>query len=54
MIENPEPKGWKALQAGVCKIFKEIGLHAEENKLVNTPRGSVSLDVFAIENNRIE
>ncbi len=49
MIENPEPKEWKALQAGVCKIFKEIGLHAEENKLVNTPRGSVSLDVFAID-----
>ncbi len=49
MIENPEPKEWKSLQAGVCKIFKEIGLHAEENKIVNTPRGRVSLDVFAVD-----
>jgi hypothetical protein len=49
MIENPEPKEWKALQAGTCKIFKEIGLHAEENKLVKTPRGTISLDVFAVD-----
>jgi restriction system protein len=49
MIENPEPKEWKALQAGICRLFKEIGLHAEENKIVATPRGTVSLDVFAVD-----
>ena len=49
MIENPEPKEWKTLQAGVCRIFKEIGLHAVENKLVTTVRGTVSLDVFALD-----
>lgn len=49
MIENPEPKEWQSLQTGVCRIFNEIGLHAEENKLINTPRGSVSLDVFAVD-----
>ncbi len=49
MIEIPEPKEWKSLQSGFCRIFNEIGLHAEENKLIITPRGSVSLDVFAID-----
>ena len=49
MIENPEPKDWKDLQSGVCKIFNEIGLHAEENKLFRTPRGTISLDVFAVD-----
>lgn len=49
MIENPEPKNWKTLQSGVCRIFKEIGLHAEENKLITTPRGKISLDVFAMD-----
>ena len=51
MIENPEPKEWKALQTGTCKIFKEIGvgLYAEENKLVKTPRRIISLDVFAVD-----
>ncbi len=49
MIENPEPKEWKSLQAGVCRIFNEIGLHAEEDKLIITPRGSVTLDVFAVD-----
>ena len=49
MIENPEPKQWKSLQAGICRIFNEIGLHAEEDKQITTPRGTVSLDVFAID-----
>jgi len=49
MIEHPEPKEWKSLQTGVCRIFNEIGLHAEENKLIITPRGSVALDVFAVD-----
>jgi hypothetical protein len=25
MIENPEPIEWESLQAGVCRIFNEIG-----------------------------
>jgi hypothetical protein len=54
MIENSEPKEWESLQTGVCRIFNEIGLHAEENKLINTPRGAVSLDVFAIDPGSID
>ena len=49
MMENPEPDDWEELQAGVCRIFTEIGLQAEQNKKVRTPRGEVSLDVFAID-----
>lgn len=49
MIENPEPNDWKDLQAGVCRIFNEIGLQAEQDKELKTPRGKVSLDVFAID-----
>ncbi len=49
MIEDHEPNDWKILQNGVCRIFNEIGLEAETNKEVTTPRGKVSLDVFAID-----
>ncbi|MCF6156809.1 MAG: hypothetical protein E3K36_16575 [Candidatus Brocadia sp.] len=49
MIEDHEPNDWKILQEGVCRIFNEIGLKAEINKEITTPRGKVSLDVFAID-----
>mgnify|MGYP001352841085 CR=1 FL=1 len=49
MIQNPAPTDWKDLQAGVCRVFREIGLHAEQDKVIKTPRGKVSLDVFAID-----
>ena len=49
MIENPEPKSWKELQSGVCRIFNEIGLEAETEKDIKTPRGSIELDVFALD-----
>ena len=49
MIENPEPNDWKKLQYGVCKIFNEIGLKAETEKEIKTPRGTVELDVFALD-----
>ncbi len=54
MIENPEPDDWKELQAGVCRILNEIGLQAEQDKKVRTPRGEVSLDVFAIDPGSVE
>ena len=54
MIENPYPKNWRNLQKGVCKIFNEIGLRAEESKVVSTPRGCVELDVYAVDNNSVD
>lgn len=49
MIENPEPSDWKELQTGVCRIFNDIGLRAAQDKEIKTPRGKVSLDVFAVD-----
>jgi hypothetical protein len=49
MIENPYPRRWKDLQRGVAQILRELGLTVEIEKTVATPRGSVELDVFAID-----
>jgi hypothetical protein len=49
MIEDYEPNDWKILQDGVCRIFNEIGLNAETDKEITTPRGKVFLDVYAID-----
>jgi restriction system protein len=54
MIENPNPIGWRDLQAGVCRIFNEIGLNAEVGKHFETPRGNVEADVFAIDENSVD
>ena len=49
MIDDPYPKDWKDLQAGVCRLFNEIGLSAEIEKVLNTPRGEVEVDVYAVD-----
>ncbi|MFA7327938.1 MAG: restriction endonuclease [Candidatus Ratteibacteria bacterium] len=53
-IEDPEPKEWRALQSGVCRIFNEIGLVASESVTIQTPRGSVELDVYAVDTSSID
>ena len=54
MIDNPHPQNWKDLQNSVCRLFNEIGLHAETEKLIQTPRGNVEVDVFAIDMNSVD
>jgi hypothetical protein len=49
MIDNPYPEDWKELQNGVSRLFNEIGLTSETEKVINTPRGSVEVDVYAID-----
>jgi restriction system protein len=49
MIEDPQPKDWKDLQKGVARIFEEIGFEVETEKVVDTPRGRIEVDVFAID-----
>jgi restriction system protein len=49
MIEDPFPSDWRQLQEGVCRILVEIGLTAESGKKVETPRGRVELDVYAVD-----
>ena len=54
MIENPNPQNWRDLQTSVCKIFNEIGLTAEERKIISTPRGKVEVDVYAVDLNSVD
>lgn len=54
MIENPKPSDWKELQSGVCRILNEVGIAAETEKSVKTPRGKVEIDVYGIDENSVE
>lgn len=38
---------WKDLQTGVQRIFRNVGLYAEVEVNIKTPRGSVNVDVHA-------
>lgn len=48
MIELTPPNDWKDLQNKVAQILSESGLEAETEKIVETVRGTVEIDVFAI------
>ncbi|KKB02724.1 restriction endonuclease [Pantoea anthophila] len=47
MIDNPLPASWQDLQFGVQRIFRNLGLNAEVEVDLETPRGSVNVDVLA-------
>lgn len=49
MIESPDIKDWKQLQYSVCRLLNEVGLAAQEAVVLKTPRGTVEVDVFAID-----
>jgi hypothetical protein len=49
MIESPEAEDWKQLQYSVCRLLNEVGLTAQEAVVLKTPRGTVEVDVFAID-----
>ena len=49
MIDHPLPDDWKELQSGVQRLLRNIGLDAEKEVEVETPRGKVELDVFAVD-----
>jgi restriction system protein len=44
-----QPRNWKDLQDKVDFIFTCVGLASEKEKHVTTPRGTVELDVYAID-----
>lgn len=54
MIDNPYPKKWQDLQIGVNRIFLDVGLLSEVEKDLPTPRGSVNVDVFAIDERSLD
>ncbi|MBG0676451.1 restriction endonuclease [Enterobacter bugandensis] len=47
MIDDPLPENWQDLQTGVQRIFRNVGLFAEVEVDLETPRGSVNVDVLA-------
>lgn len=49
MIDDPYPRDWRELQAGVCRLFSDIGLTAVTEKQLTTPRGVVEVDVYAVD-----
>lgn len=50
MIESKLPETWEDLQRNVTKILLESGFEAETPKLVETVRGKVEIDVYAVDN----
>lgn len=54
MIDNPLPQDWRSLQNEVCRLFNEIGLTAEIEVPLKTPRGTVTVDVFAVDNRSVD
>ncbi|EIK69535.1 hypothetical protein PseBG33_0204 [Pseudomonas synxantha BG33R] len=49
MIDDPLPEDWRDLQSGVQRIFRNVGLSAEVEVDLETPRGSVNVDVMAVD-----
>lgn len=49
MIDDPLPSDWKELQNGVRRILRNIGLSADVEVELETPRGSVNVDVLAVD-----
>ena len=54
MIENPYPNSWKDLQSCVCRLFRDIGLTAETEKILETPRGTAEIDVYAVDEKSVD
>lgn len=54
MIDHPLPQNWRSLQSEVCRLLNEIGLTAETEVPLKTPRGTVTVDVFAVDNSSVD
>jgi hypothetical protein len=49
VIDDPLPEDWRDLQSGVQRIFRNVGLSADVEVDLETPRGSVNVDVMAVD-----
>lgn len=54
MIDKPTPSTWQELQINVNQILLEIGLESEIGKTIETPRGNVEIDVYAIDTKSVD
>jgi len=50
----PSVENWQELQDKVCLLLNQVGFEAEVNKKVIVPRGSIDIDVFAVDPNSID
>ncbi|MFI3293258.1 MAG: restriction endonuclease [Rikenellaceae bacterium] len=50
----PPAKDWRDLQNKVCLLFNQVGLIAETEKIIQTPRGEVEVDVSAFDPNSVD
>lgn len=53
MIDSSLPKNWKDLQDKVAEIFTDIGYKAVVGKDIQTVRGVVRVDVFAVDKGQL-
>lgn len=54
MIDDPYPENWKDLQTGVQRLFRNVGLSADVEVDLQTPRGSVNVDVLAVDHHSLD
>jgi phenolic acid decarboxylase len=54
MIEPANQENWKDLQIAVCRLFNEIGLTAQTEVKLKTPRGCVEVDVYAVDERSVD
>jgi len=54
MIDDPLPRDWRDLQIGVCRLFNEVGLTAAIEVQLTTPRGTVTVDVHAVDERSVD
>ncbi|PAU81890.1 hypothetical protein CK501_01695 [Halovibrio salipaludis] len=54
MIDDPYPERWQDLQSGVRRLFRNVGLAADVEVDLETPRGSVNVDVLAVDRRSLD
>jgi hypothetical protein len=54
MIDDPQPSDWRQLQSSVCRLFNEVGLTAEVGRKLQTPRGEIEVDVYAVDEQSVD
>lgn len=47
MIDGDEPESWHELQDRIARILRETGVETIVEKSIQTPRGQVTIDVWA-------
>lgn len=54
IIDDPYPEKWQDLQTGVKRLFRNVGLTADVEVDLQTPRGSINVDVYAIDRRSLD